>query len=443
VNSSSLAKIGLFSATLIVVANMIGSGIFVTTGWLAPTLPSHLGLLLAWLLGGLLALCGALAYGELAATIPRSGGEYHFLSKIYHPALGFTAGFISLVVGFAAPIALTSVTFGRYTSQVFPLGTGLDSELMGTALILFLTALHSLQLRHGASAQNVFTIVKVVLIVCIIIAGLWSDGQPLTLAWTFQPAGGGELSSIIGLAFALALVQIYYAYSGWNAAVYLADEIENPNRNVPSALVFGTLLVTALYILLTYVFLRHVPLSQMIEHGAEHEVGAMAADAIFGDWGYIVTLIISFALISSVSSMVMAGPRVTQMIGQDFKPFALLARPNRSGVPAYAIALQTGLALLIMWVFDPLTILIYVGFTLSLFAMLSVLGVFILRARYPKLERSYRTWGYPITPALFIGLCAWMIYSSLAENPTAGLTGLSTLVVGFVLYFAFGLHRKS
>jgi len=420
--------ISFFSATMVVVANMIGSGIFVTTGWLVPSLPSHLGLLLVWVGGGLLALCGALSYGELASYMPRSGGEYQYLSRIYHPAAGFISGFISLVVGFAAPIALTSITFGSYVAQVLPIGTTLDAKIYGSALILGLTALHTLQIKYGASAQNVFTVVKVGLILFLIVAGLLTpNAHPLDLGFTEK-----NTDLILSAAFALGLIQVYFAYSGWNAAAYLSGEIRNPRRNVPLALFTGTVVVTVLYILLTFVFLRTVPLDQMAAGGKE--VGHMAADAIFGKFGYLVALLISFALVSSVSSMIMAGPRVTQAIGEDFNAFALVAKKNNNGVPVVAILLQTALALFMLFAVNPLQILIYVGFTLSLSAMMSVLGVFILRSKYPNVQRPYKTWGYPVTPALFVLLCLWMIYNSLVGDVWVAVAGFGTMFVGFVIY---------
>lgn len=454
-------KLSLFTAVSIVVANMIGTGIFATTGEIAASLPSHFALLTVWTVGGLLALCGALAYGELAAAMPRSGGEYQYLARLYHPSLGFLSGFISLTAGFAAPIALSASAFGMYFAKVIP---GFSEKGLAFGLMAVLTLIHSLNLKRGAAIQNVFTILKVTLILLFIVVGLFYDSpQEFSLI-----PDAADYSLVFSAAFAVGLIQVYFAYSGWNAAAYISGEIKNPQKNVPLALVIGTGIVLTLYVLLNFIFLRSVPLSAL---NGKIEVGHIAGAALFGETGgKIVAGLIAFALVSSVSSMIMAGPRVTQAIGEDFPAFALLAKRSEKGLPTAALILQLALAAVILFSGSFWDILIYIGFTLSFFALLTVAGVYILRAKGGVLEdtkeaqnekptfiidkiptenevppaKRYKTFGYPITPALFILLNAWMIVNTLTNNPKAGIAGLVTLAVGFIAWaFTKNLSQKS
>lgn len=421
------------SATAIVIANIIGTGIFTTTGFLAADLPSPFAILFIWLTGGVLALCGALCYGELAAALPRSGGEYNFLSQLYHPSLGFLAGFISLTAGFAAPIAASALAFGSYAHAVLP---GLPPVAMAAGLVLTMTLLHGISLHVGSRVQNVFTLLKVLLIVGFILAGITitPNPQPLNLI-----PGATDWQAVLSAGFAVGLVYVSFSYSGWNAAAYLAGDIRDPQRNVPRALLTGTLVVMALYLAVNFVFLYAAPISAL---AGQPEVGDVAAKAIFGSTGgRIVSALIALALVSSVSSMVMAGPRVMQAMGEDLPAFRLLGRRAQNGVPVYALLLQSSIALLIVMLAGLREVLQYIGVTLSLFAFLTVLGVYVLRAKQAKTGGApagqYRTWGYPVTPALFLMLSGWMIYHQITSAASGtGLWVLVTLAVGMLAYFA-------
>ncbi len=440
--SVALPKVGLPTAILVVVANMVGSGVFGTTGELADKIPSAFAILACWAAGGLMALCGALAYGELAARLPRSGGEYHFLTQIYSPWAGFISGFVSIVVGFAAPIALNALFFGEYFKQVVP---SAPPMLSAAVLVVFLTLVHALKIHYGAGVQNFFTLLKVGLIVLFIVAGLFFAPDSAYTGVSLAPQSS-DWSMILSPAFAVALVSVYYGYLGWNASVYMAGEIKNPTRNVPTSLVVGTLVVGALYMLLNYVFVTTVEIGAM---SGRVEVGALSANAIFGETGgKIVSLFIGLALVSSAGAMVMLGPRIAESMGEDHAFFRFLARRKGKGGPWTALLTQMFIALLMVFTESPLTILIYMGFTLSLFSMFSVLGVYVLRYRERKNPTSlasggfkYRTWGYPVTPALFVLLCLWMIANTIFNNPTAALGGLATLMLGAGVYLITAKRR--
>jgi APA family basic amino acid/polyamine antiporter len=244
------------TATNIVIANIIGTGVFTSLGFQAIEIQSGFSLLLLWVIGGVFALCGALCYGELGAAMPRSGGEYHYLSEIYHPAIGFLSGWVSVTVGFAAPIALAAMAFGQYAAQLIPHGSPV---LLAAVITIVISLIHAQNLRLGSYFQNVTTSLKVALIVIFILAGLLlSDPQPLSFAPTIA-----DLRTIASPPFAVSLVYVTYAYSGWNAAIYLASEIQEPTRNLPRALLFGTAIVTVLYVALNFVFLYSTPIRDL------------------------------------------------------------------------------------------------------------------------------------------------------------------------------------
>lgn len=427
-NQSNKVKpvLGFFSSTVIVVASMIGTGIFTTTGFLVADLGSTGPVLLLWVVGGGFALCGALSYGELSAALPRSGGEYHFLRRIYHPLLGFLAGWISLIVGFSAPIAAAAMAFGKYTGAIFPHFPTLWGALI---LVVLLSFMHMIDVKGGSYIQNIFTLVKVLLLLIFIIFGfLYSPSAvqvPVekSLNW----------STIFSPAFAVGLIVVSFAYSGWNGATYVISEVKRPKKTIPLALITGTVLVMVFYFFLNVVFLRAVPLSELAN---VVEVGHIAATHLFGPaTAKFISLLIALSLISTISALVMTGPRVYSTAGQDFPLFTKLATLSSRGVPVFAIGLQAVVAIVMILTatFDKL--LIYVGFTLSLSTGLTVAGVLFLRFREPNLPRPYRTWGYPVVPILYILLCLWMVIHSISIRPIESLAGVLTLGIGILIYY--------
>ena len=422
-------RIGVATATLLVVASMVGTGVFTTTGLLVRDLGSPSAVLVAWLVGGLLALCGALSYSELAAAIPRNGGEYSILSRVFHPSVGFVAGFISLVVGFSAPLAASALAFGQYLSA---LGLGIDPHVAAVGLVLALSALHALHVRMGTGLQNVLTAANVTLIVGIIVAGLWLGNSSHIASESAVPLR----QAIFSPAFAIGLVFVSFSYSGWNGAASLAGELRKPARTLPIALVAGTLCVVVLFLGLNVVFLSAAPHGEL---SGVVEVGHVAAIRLFGPKaGALLTGIIALALVSSSSAMTMSGPRVYQAMGQNCPRLGLLRYRTRGGGPAVAVMLQALVALIMVVTATFEVLLTYIGFTLSLVAGLTVLGVLVHRYREPNLPRPYRAWGYPATPLLFVALSAWMILHALAERPAVALAGIGTVAAGIVLYLLTG-----
>ena len=418
-------KVGLVTAASLVVASMVGTGIFTSVGFQVEYLDSPFALLFLWAVGGGMALCGALAYGELGAALPRSGGEYHLVSELYHPSLGFIVGWITATLGFAGPIALSAIAFGDYTTAVFP---NLSSTHLAAGIVVLTSAIHGTSITYGSWFQNAFTGLKVLLILFFVAAAAWATPAH-DIAVVPNPSG---LAEVVSPGFAVSLVFVTYAYAGWNSAIYIVGEVRAPQRNVPRALVLGTALVTVLYVLLTFVFLYTVPTGEM---AGEVEVGYLAGRAIFGDvGGQVVSILIALILVSSVSAMVYLGPRVTQAMGEDAPALRWLATTNDNGVPINSVLFQMALALAFIYTSTFEQVLIYAGFTLTVSMMLTVAGVFVLRRTRPEVDRPYTTWGYPATPLIFLALNAWVLVYVFIDRPVESLVGLGVIGTGALLY---------
>jgi APA family basic amino acid/polyamine antiporter len=418
--------VGFFTACGIVIANIIGTGVFTSLGFQVADIHSGFALLMLWIVGGIAALCGALCYGELSAALPRSGGEYHFLSEIYHPALGFMAGFISATVGFAAPIALAAMAFGKYFHGVFNFGSPI---LLSFVTVWIVALFHFGNLRLGSTFQNVWTLVKLLLIAALIGAGLLiEEKQPIT----FLPHAADTMAIFSG-AFAVALVYVMYSYSGWNASSYIIGEVKNPERNVPRSLLVGTTIVMAAYVLLNAVFLATAPQDEM---RGQLEVGLIAGKHIFGEnGGRIVGAVICLGLISAISSMTWIGPRVTMSMGEDHWLLRFLGRKNAEDVPANAVLVQLLIVNLLLLTRSFELVVIYIQFALLLCSLLTVIGVVVLRMARPEIARPYRVWLYPIPPIVFAAITVWMMVYLLRSKTTESIAGLGTAIAGFLLYF--------
>lgn len=424
-----MQRVGFLVCAALVFASMVGTGVFTSLGFQVAALPSPPVILLLWSIGGLVALCGALSYAELAAALPRSGGEYHFLARIFHPATGLMAGFVSVFVGFSAPIALGALAFGRYAAAAWP---GLPPLPMSLAIVVGLALVHAVALRVSGGFQLVATLFKALLICGFIVLGC-AKGNGLDL--TLKP---GDLLLVGSAPFAVSLMFVLYSYSGWNAAVYITGEVENPARAVPAALVCATLAVIMLYVLLNAVFLASAPVG---DFAGRIEVGEIAATALLGpDGGRLMSTIISIGLVSSLSALTWAGPRVAQAAGRDFPALAWFAVTTRSGVPRRALLFQTSVVLLLLLTASFEAVLVYAQFALIACSALTVVGLFVLRWREPGLARPFRCPGYPFVPAIFLLASVFTLGYTIVTRPLQAGAGLATLACGAMLYFA--VRRK-
>lgn len=420
------------AATAIVVADMVGVGVFTSLGFQVKDITSGFSLLLLWFVGGVVAICGAICYAELAAMFPRSSGEYNFLTRSYHPAVGFLAGWLSATVGFSAPVALAALAFGEYAKAIVP---GAPSLALGLALIWLVSFVHLSGTRHGSLFQIVSTLIKLALIAGFIVAGFaMGGGQPIT----FAPSAV-DPALIMSAPFAISLVFVMYSYSGWNAATYIIGEIKDPHRSLPRALFWGTLIVVLLYIALNAVFLYTTPIAKL---AGQIDVAVIAGTHIFGEsGGRLVGALICLGLVSTISAMMWIGPRVTMAMGEDNPVLRVFAMRRKNGVPATAILFQAVVASLLLFTQSFEAVLDFIQFSLIFCSFLTVLGVIKLRITRPDLPRPYRAWGYPATPLIFLAVAAFMMYYLVTNRPWQSLAGFLMMLAGLLIYSVAGVQQ--
>lgn len=420
------------TVTGLVVASMIGTGVYTSLGYQADALSSTSSLLLLWVVGGIHALCGAFCYAELSAALPRSGGEYHLLSKVYHPFLGFLAGWVSVTVSFAAPIALAAIAFETYAAPLLP---SVPTGSLACLIICFMTIVHCRGVQTGARAQDWLTGVKLLLLSALIIAGILVPAEEEENLSTLINL---DFSELLGGGFAVSLVYVSYSFTGWNAAVYVAGETHNPSRTLPIALVSGVALVTILYLSLNYVLLLVTPLEEIRALDNKEEVAAVWAEHVFGNLGSNwLRTIISAGLFSTVGALLLTGSRIATSIGEDYKVFGFLAKRNQRGAPISALFLLgvVAITLVVTSSFD--TVLVYIEFITLIFTFLTAAGVFVLRRKAIGGKRPFCMPLFPITPCIYLGITAWIIWHVLTERPMEALAGLGTLAIGCIVYVLY------
>jgi basic amino acid/polyamine antiporter, APA family len=440
-----LRQLGVVSATALVVSNMIGTGIFTSTGFLAGQLGSPSLVLWIWVVGAACALIGAICYSELGINFPSSGGEYVYLTRAYGPTWGFMTGWVSFFAGFSAPIAFTALAFSDYLGHFCSacaeekppvlLGSGDwtlqfgKPQMFACALVLLFTILNVLGVQRAARVQNVLTAAKVTILTAFV-ALAFTIGHGSWHNLSLQASR--TVSTTLPEQFALSLFWIYVAYSGWNAATYVAEELRHPARTLPMALAVGTLLVAALYIALNLVFMYAVPLEQM---KGEVAVGALAASRLFGPKvASLFSALMALSLMATVNAMVTIGPRVYYAMAQNgaFLKSAAKVHPKWH-TPVVAIAAQGVCAMLMTMTPFP-QLVNYVGFTLNFFAVLSVGSLFVLRRRPGWRKLRVVNFLYPLFPVLFVAVGTWMIFLGVELKPWVSLAAVVTIATGALVY---------
>lgn len=413
-------RFGTFTLVCLVIANMIGAGVFTTSGFALSDLGTPGRVMLAWLIGGVVACCGALSYGALARRMTESGGEYLFLSRALHPAAGFVAGWVSLLAGFTGAIAFAASALEAYAVPEGMRPAWLPEDAVAVSAIVLAGALHARAVRFGARAQNAIVVLKLALITAVVLIGL----PAVAVQGTAPGAPAGGVPAFEWGALAVSLVWISLSYSGFNAAVYVAGEAHDAKRNVPRALVIGTVLVTIIYLMLNALFVYGAPAAAIAGH---EDVAARAMTVLGGETtGLLVRAVVLLALASSVSAMIMAGPRVYARMAADGVLPRVLRLHDES--PAAAVALQVGLAVLVVLVSRLEQLLSYLGFTLSISAALTVASLFVLRRR--EGTRAVPVPGYPWVPGLFVGATLLFAVMAALRRPAEPLMGMLTIVVG-------------
>jgi len=449
-----LRTVGLWTATSVVIANVIGGGIFTTPGFLARDLGSPAAVMGIWVLGAILALAGALSYSELGSTFPEAGGEYVYLREAYGSLWAYVNGWICFFASFSAPIAAACIAFAAYLSHFAPawgpdyilltanLG-GWQWKLSGGQVVALIalwavTILHVTGVERGARIQVLLTAGKVATLLALIVLGLWLG----TGDWGHFEAGPqGHLPASALHNFPVSLIFVLYCYSGWNAAAYLAGEVRDPGRTIPRALLTGTAIVTVMYMGLNVLFIYSLPLSEM---SGVLQIGEKASLALFGPSAtHIVAMIMALSILASASAMILAGPRVYYAMATDgVFPRQLAGVHSQYHSPALAIILQSAWisVLVLTGTFEQL--IVYSGFVLVFFSALAVSSVIVLRVRRPALKRPFRVPLYPWTPLLFVGFSAWILYFTLRDRPVESMWGIITALSGVPLYYYWRMRHR-
>ena len=449
--TSTLARqLGIVSATALVVSNMIGTGIFAFTGYLAGDLGSPSLILLTWITGALCALAGAFCYSELGINFPSSGGEYVYLNRAFGPTWGFMTGWVSLVAGFSAPIAASALAFADYVGYFFPALKQSDAiftygsgdwtfrfggaQLAASTLVAAFTVLNFFGLRRVARVQNALTGTKISMLILFIGMGLlagegsWKHFSTPTARWT---------TNSIHAQFAISLFWIYLAYSGWNAATYIAEELKHPSKILPLALACGTGMVAALYLALNVVFIYAVPLETIKQQAIKGDVavGSLAASHLFGPAvAGAFSALMALALMSTVNAMVTIGPRLYYAMAKNGAFFAGAAKVNaRWRTPVRAIAWQ-GICAVLMTL-TPFPVLVnYIGFLLNFFAVVAVISLLVFRRRQHWERLRVVSFAYPLIPAVFLLVGGWMTIQGIRLKPAIAACAIVTVAVGALIY---------
>ena len=433
----AIRKIDFWGATSMVVANMVGTGVFTSLGFQLFDIHTGFSIIMIWLIGGILALLGAFCYAEVSSRLPEDGGEFYFLTKIYHPAIGYMAGFVSSTVGFAAPIAGASLALGAYVHGFYG---AVNEKLLAVCVIVIISLIHIYSMKLGLIFQKISTLAKVLIILIFVSFGYYLS--PVAISFAPTNAAWNELfhGGMITPAFAISLVWVSFAYSGWNASSYIAGSIENPEKNLSKSILLGTSIVIVLYVLLNAVFLLSTPMSELV---GNKEIGLIAAKSLLGNsLGNVMGGIISLLLISTISSMIFTGPRVMKSMFSSIPKLIFLGKSAKDGTPRVAIITQSILSLILMYTMNFESLIYYVAFTLSLFTLLTVFGLFILRYKQGK-PSGYKAWGYPFTPIVFLVMTSGVAYYFIKDRPIESILGLSTSVLGLIFYFLFARKKST
>ncbi len=416
-------RIGILTASSIVVANMIGTGVFTSVGFQLSAVQNTWSILLLWFIGGLLALFGAFAYAELGTHFTSSGGDYVFLSRVFHPMLGFLTAWAGLTVGFSAPVALAAIAFTKYIS---PFGLHRQSWI-ATVIILLITILHSFTIRHSSRFQNISTLVKILFLIALIVTGTLiavnvNNALDYSDAWTHEISSPG---------FAVSMVFVAYSYTGWNAAAYITEEIKDPAKNLPRALIQSTVFVAVLYILFNWVLLRHATVDML---AGKEDVSFIAFKNLLGEQGgKWVSFFIALQLIATISSYLWVGPRVTMAMAKEHALWKPLSVVNRHGLPVRALWLHAAISIALSLTGSFEKVLLYAGFVLQLMSSLTVAASLFISN---KNAGGFTTPFKPIPQIVFLVFNAWVLVYTLIDKTAESLSGLLILVVGAVIYSA-------
>ena len=426
--SENQPKFGLTTGTVVIVANVIGTGVFAALGYQLADFTSVFVLLMLWVVGGLVAVCGSLSYAELAARYPESGGEYQYLRSMVHPAVGFLAGVASTVLGFGGPIALVAILFGTYLNSVYP---SVPIVASGVIAIVFVTFFHILNFKTSSVSLVVLTALKLGLMVVFCTVCLFAVGE--TQPFDVIPRDN-DISAMFSAPFVVALVYVYYAYMGWNSVCYLSGDMETSRNEITKAILIGVVVVIAVYLLLNVTFLAVAPQSALV--GQLDLVYVVAEYALGQRFADFVGIGMSALLLSTLAAMILAGSRVLHRVSEHEKLLGFFEKKKQNHVPVRAVVAQSAIAILFLFVFGEFgDILVFATFTLITNALLTVAAFVVVRYRDPNPNLSFRTPLFPIPPIVFVvfSLTTWVFL--LTVETFHSLLGLAFSATFFLLYF--------
>lgn len=414
-----MKKIGWKTATAIVISNMVGTGVFTSLGYQVPELHNTFTIILLWTIGGILALIGAFIYAELGAHFKQSGGDYIYLSRTYHPIMGYITSWVSLIVGFSGPIALAALAMAKYL--------GFENERSTAILIIIIIAVFQcFSLKVSSRFQNIFAVLKVAFIVVLILIGISISPSPTNAllwdnSWTHE---------IIVPAFASSLVFVTYAYTGWNSASYIVEEIEKPKVNLPKALIIGTVFVTVSYVLVNFVFLKHASIEQM--EGKE-DIANIAFTNILGVRGVKwISYLIALQLVSTISGYLWVGSRVTQATARENHLWSYLGKENKNRIPIWAVVAHTLISILIILSGKFEEIFIYTAFVLQLLSTAAVSTSLFIKKKDRELFKGNI---FLLMPGIFLLFSFYILYFTFVNHPRESIIGLGIIGAGMTLYF--------
>lgn len=470
-------RVNLFDGIMIVAGAMIGSGIFITSADIARTVGSPGWMMVVWLITGIITVIGAISYGELASMMPDVGGQYVYLREAYHPLIGFLFGWTTFLVIQCGSIAAVAVAFAKFTGVLVPwisdrnilLAAGplkINSTMVvAIAMIAFLTWLNTRGIVTGKTVVNIFTSTKVIALFGFILIGFFAT-KALS-SWeinkeVFWAAGKlGENNQVIPLtgfalvaAVATALVGSLFSADAWYNVTYISGEVINPRRTVPLSLIFGTLIVSVIYLFTNWVYIRVLPLSgspdgadvisRGIQYATDDRVATSAMSVVFGDYAAIIMAV--FVMVSTFGcnhGLILAGPRVYYAMAKDGLFFRRVAEINKKGVPGFAIAVQGVWAILLCLSGTYSNLLDYVIFAVLLFFSLTIFAIFILRAKRPDIQRPYKAFGYPVIPGFYILVTTFIMIILLIYKPDYTFPGLIIVLLGIPVYFLWRKYSRN
>lgn len=428
------------TAIAVVIANMIGTGVFTSLGFQVLGLPDAFTIILLWVCGGIIALCGAFCYAEIATRLKESGGEYLYLSRIFHPAFGFVSAWISLFAGFAGAIAASALALGKYSAPLFGYSVESDTadfftpqKIVALLALLLLSLVHIRGVKTGGLVQTILTGIKIALIAFFCLAPFFISSSFKGISNFGPQEHSGDF--IFSLAFAGSLAWVMFAYSGWNAASYIAGNVENPRKTLPFSLIVGTFIVMIIYVLLNTMFLATTPMSAL---AGNEDIGNIVALNLFGiDFGTVFSGLFSLALLSTCSSMILAGPRVLEKVGQDHHFFKVLTKNSKGGTPTIAIVVQSSISAILILFSSFKKMIEYISLVLTIFSTCSIIGLFVLRRRDPKKGDPgiFRAPLFPLPAIIFIGAAIWMISFFAINDPMKLVWGIGSMLPGVIIYF--------